>query len=83
MLAIILLTDNNRFTFVEQIETVGVLAVVLSAMLVIFLLGDTIARFIGRGGTNVLRRIMGVILAALSVNMITNALSAWLGLPPI
>jgi multiple antibiotic resistance protein len=83
MLAVILLTDNNRFTFVEQIETLGVLAVVLSAMLVIFLLGDTIARLIGHGGTNVLRRIMGVILAALSVNMITNALSAWLNLPPI
>ncbi len=83
MLAIIILTDNDRFTFVEQLDTLGVLAVVLALMLVIFLLGDTIARVIGRGGTNVLRRIMGVILAALSVNMITNALSAWLNLPPI
>jgi multiple antibiotic resistance protein len=83
MLAVILLTDNNRFTFVQQAETLGVLAVVLCAMTVIFLLGDAIARVIGHGGTNVLRRIMGMILAALSVNMITNALSAWLSLPPI
>ncbi len=83
MLAIIVLTDNDRFTFVEQLDTLGVLSIVLALMLVIFLLGDRIARVIGRGGTNVLRRIMGVILAALSVNMITNALSAWLNLPPI
>ncbi len=83
MLAIIVLTDNNRFTFVEQLDTLSVLALVLALMLVIFLLGDRIAHVIGRGGTNVLRRIMGVILAALSVNTITNALSAWLNLPPI
>jgi multiple antibiotic resistance protein len=83
MLAIIILTDNNRFTATEQVETFGVLAVILSIMLVIFLLGDMIIKVIGRNGTNVLRRIMGIILAALSVNLIVNALTVWLHLPPI
>jgi multiple antibiotic resistance protein len=83
MLAIIILTDNNRFTLPEQVETLGVLAVVLSLMLTIFLTGDFISRLIGRGGTNVLRRVMGVILAALSVNLIVNALVEWLHLPAI
>jgi multiple antibiotic resistance protein len=83
MLAIILLTDNNRFTASEQALTLGVLAIVLSLMLLIFLLSDVISRIIGRGGTNVLRRIMGVILAALSVNLIVSALAQWLNLPPI
>jgi multiple antibiotic resistance protein len=83
MLAIILLTDNNRFTISEQAVTLGALAIVLSLMLVVFLLSDIISRIIGRGGTNVLRRIMGVILAALSVNLILSALAQWLNLPAI
>ncbi len=83
MLAIILLTDNNRFTLPEQAVTLVALAIVLSLMLAVFLLSDIISRIIGRGGTNVLRRIMGVILAALSVNLILSALSQWLSLPAI
>jgi multiple antibiotic resistance protein len=83
MLAIIILTDNNRFTFEHQAVTLGVLAVVLSLLLTIFLLGEKIVGVIGQGGTNVLRRIMGVILAALSVNLILTAVAQWLGLPEI
>lgn len=83
MLAIILLTDNNRFTLSEQAVTLVALAIVLSLMLAVFLLSDIISRLIGRGGTNVLRRIMGVILAALSVNLILSALAQWLSLPAI
>jgi multiple antibiotic resistance protein len=83
MLAIILLTDNKGFTVSHQAITLGVLAVVLSFLLVIFLLSDFISRLIGRGGTNVLRRIMGVIISAISVNLIVSALAQWLNLPPI
>ena len=83
MLAIIILTDNNRFTFSEQTITFAVLAVVLLLLLAIFMMGDTILRIIGKGGTNVMRRVMGVILAALSVNLILSALAEWLKLPPI
>jgi multiple antibiotic resistance protein len=83
ILAIILLTDNNRFTVSEQATTLGVLAVVLSLLLVIFLMSDMISRLIGRGGTNVIRRIMGIIIAAISVNLIVSALAQWLHLPPI
>ncbi|WP_210489744.1 MarC family protein [Microvirga antarctica] len=83
MLAIILLTDNNRFTLSEQVATFGVLAVVLGLLLTIFLMGDIIFKAIGRGGTNVMRRVMGVILAALSVNLILSAVAEWLKLPPI
>jgi multiple antibiotic resistance protein len=83
ILAIILLTDNNRFTASEQATTLGVLAVVLSLLLLIFLMSDMISRLIGRGGTNVIRRIMGIIIAAISVNLIVSALAHWLHLPPI
>jgi multiple antibiotic resistance protein len=83
MLAIIILTDNHRFTLPQQVLTYGVLATVLTLMLAVFLLGNTISRIIGHGGANVIRRIMGVILAALSVNLIVSAVAQWLKLPPI
>jgi multiple antibiotic resistance protein len=83
MLAIIILTDNNRFSFSEQLETLGVLGLVLALMLCIFLLADFISKLLGSGGANVIRRIMGVILAALSINLIATALSRWLNLPAI
>ncbi len=83
MLVIIVLTDNNRYTKFEQLETFAMLALVLACMAVIFLLGDLLLRIIGKGGANLLRRIMGMILAGLSVNLILNATAQWLGLPPI
>jgi multiple antibiotic resistance protein len=46
-------------------------------------MSDMISRLIGRGGANVLRRIMGIIIAAISVNLIVSALAHWLHLPPI
>jgi multiple antibiotic resistance protein len=83
MLAIVLLTDNHRFTPLEQVTTFGLLALILTVMVAVFLLGEIILRLIGHGGINVLHRVMGVILSALSINLIVSALSEWLKLPPI
>ena len=74
MLSAILLTDNARFGVVDQIQT-GV-----SAAAVLF--GATpITRTIGPGGANVLKRIMGMILAAVAANTVLTGLGSWLGLP--
>ncbi|EHL97549.1 membrane protein, MarC family [Acetobacteraceae bacterium AT-5844] len=83
MLSMVLLLDNNRHSPWEQGVTVLALIVVLSALLGTFLLGGIIQRLIGEGGTNVLRRVMGLILSALAVNMVLNALALWLKLPEI
>ncbi|MFC7399550.1 MarC family protein [Chelatococcus sp. GCM10030263] len=83
MLTIVLLTDNNRFSMGHQAMTLAALVAVLAGMLAIFLLGSIVQRLIGTGGANVLRRTMGLILAALAVNLVLNALTGWLKLPPI
>jgi len=83
MLTIVLLTDNNRFSLDQQAVTLAALVVVLAGMLALFLIGNGVARLIGAGGANVLRRTMGLILAALAVNLVLNALKDWLHLPPI
>ncbi|WP_342643170.1 MarC family protein [Rhodoligotrophos ferricapiens] len=83
ILTIVLLMDNNRLSFVEQLETVAALALVLVCLTSVFLLGDYIIRLIGQPGINVARRIMGMVLAAVAVNLIVTAFAKWLSLPPI
>lgn len=83
MLTILLLMDNNRHSAMQQAITIAALAVIMVALLGIFLAGEYIRRIIGIHGTNLIRRIMGLILAALAVNMILSALALWLRLPGI
>ena len=52
------------------------------ALLAIFLTGNLVERAIGQGGIQLLRRIMGLLLSALAVNLVLSA-AAWLKLPPI
>jgi len=83
MLTMVLLMDNNRFAPAEQAVTAGALAAVLAGLLVIFLTAHPIERLIRQGGTQLLRRVMGLLLAALAVNLVLNAAATWLKLPPI
>ncbi len=83
MLSMVLLMDNNRYSPWQQLITVGALCVILLALLITFLLGGIVQRMIGSGGTNALRRVMGLVLAALAVNMVLSALVLWLRLPEI
>jgi multiple antibiotic resistance protein len=83
MLTVMVLMDNNRFTVADQVVTVAALVVVLAVLLAVFVFGDVLARALRSGGINVLRRVMGLILAALSVNLVLSAVAVWLKLPPI
>ncbi len=83
MLSAILLTDDDRFDFIEQGQTILVLAVVLLITWLVLLAGSPIARRIGSSGTNVIGRVMGIVLASLAVNMVLSAVVSWLSLPKL
>lgn len=83
MLTVVLLTDNDRQDIPDQLLTVGVLAIVLALTLVLFMLAQPVARLIGKSGANIIGRIMGMLLAAVAVNMVLKALSEWLRLPAL
>ena len=83
MLTIVLLMDNNRYSRAEQIVTFAALATVLAGLLAIFLLGCILMRVLGTGLTHLLRRTMGLVLAALAVNLVLSAAATWLKLPEI
>jgi len=83
MLTVVLLTDDDRFHLVEQIWTVGVLALVMAITLILLLAAGSISRVIGTAGANVIGRVMGILLAALAVTIVLTALVDWLGLPKL
>ncbi len=84
LLCMVLMMDGvNSTTDASRIQVLGVLVVVLALLLLALLLGDRIARAIGNGGANLLRRILGLVLAAVAVNMTLAAVGNWLGLPPL
>jgi multiple antibiotic resistance protein len=83
MLTLMVLMDNNRFSFEHHLITMLALLLVLVLLLAVFLLGDVLMRVLGSGVIDVLRRIMGLVLAALSVNLVLSAVAQWLGLPPL
>lgn len=79
----VVLIDKQRFSLATQMTTLLALAVGLAALLLVFLVGNTIERTIGNAGIQLIRRIMGLILAAVAVNMVLSAMAVWLKLPSI
>jgi multiple antibiotic resistance protein len=83
LLTIVLLMDNHRFSFAQQLGTLTALAAVLFGVMIVFVLGDYVIRVVRTAGINIARRIMGTILAAVAINLIVSALAKWLDLNPI
>jgi len=83
LLSMVVLIDRNRFSLSAQATTLVALATGLAVLLVIFLVGGLVERLIGNVGIQLMRRVMGLIVAAFSVNLILNAVAAWLKLPPL
>ncbi len=74
ILAVILLTDNHIHPIAVQIGTAVIMLGVLAVTLMLLLLSDRIIKIIGIGGASILTRVMGMILAALSVEFVMNTL---------
>jgi multiple antibiotic resistance protein len=74
MMAVVILTDNSQFSVVEQAETALELYAVLGLTLALMLAAVPIQRHIGDGGVSIVRRVMGLILAALAVQTVVDGI---------
>ena len=79
LLSVVVLTDNNTHSFLQETLTCAVMALVLVVTLIFMLQGDRIIGLIGRSGANILCRVMGMILSAVAVEMVYSALKGQLG----
>ena len=68
MMAIVLLTDNHRFSLFDQTMTTLIMLSVLLITYLLFLAANRIQRWIGNTGAAVISRMMGLILAAVAIN---------------
>lgn len=84
ILAVILLTNNHVFPIAVQAGTALITLGIMAITLTILLFSGRIIAVIGMNGASILTKIMGMLLAALSVELAMNALGAeqWLGTAP-
>jgi multiple antibiotic resistance protein len=74
MLAVVLLTDNHRYSLSEQAQTTMVMFVVLAVTLALLLLANPIHRLIRESGASIVSRVMGMILAAVAADNILEGI---------
>ena len=74
IMAIIVLTDNHMYPVPTQVGTTLILLIILGVTYLFMLAATPILRVIGKNGAAILVRVMGMILAALSVELVLSAL---------
>lgn len=75
IMAVVLLTDNEIYSISSQALTAVVVLVILGITCSLMLISEVIVRVIGRSGASMLERVMGMILTALSVELVMSALN--------
>jgi multiple antibiotic resistance protein len=73
-MAVIILTDNHVHPIPVQIGTALILLGILLVAALFMLASGPILRLIGNSGSSILIRVMGMILAALSVEFVLDGL---------
>jgi len=76
IMVVILLTDNYLYSITTQAITAGITLAILAVTYVLMLLAEHLVRIIGKNGAAILERIMGIILATLSVDLIIDAFAS-------
>jgi multiple antibiotic resistance protein len=75
MLAVVMLTDNHRYSIQEQAFTAAAMLTVLALTLLLFLAARPIQRILGDAGASIVSRVMGLVLASVAVDNILHALT--------
>ncbi|CUH80157.1 MarC family protein [Tropicibacter naphthalenivorans] len=76
-IATMILLTGQAPGILGMVSVLGVMAVVLLLVLALFLIGGMIERALGRTGINVVTRLLGMLLAALSVQFVLDGLRAF------
>lgn len=80
MLAAVLMTENARYSLIEQAQTAGVMLTVLVIVLVLLLGASWIHRLIGSSGASIVSRVMGLILASVATANVLAGITEYFSL---
>lgn len=73
-LATMILLVNQQSELAMQVLIIAVMGCVILAVLIMFLLGGILEKILGKVGINVVTRLLGMLLAALSVQFVIDGL---------
>ena len=77
MMAVVLLTENDAHTLLDQAATALVMLLVVSTSFGLMLIAGTISRIIGSGGASIVSRVMGLILASIAATHVLEGAKAY------
>jgi multiple antibiotic resistance protein len=80
MMTVTLLTENYHRSLVQQAQTIGIVAICLGVIVLIFFAAEPVHRVIGRGGLGTMSRVMGLILSSIAVTNGVKAIKVVFGL---
>ncbi|GIK18898.1 MAG: UPF0056 inner membrane protein [Phycisphaerales bacterium] len=80
IVAIVVTTDNAKFSVIQQAATLGIMLVVLGIVLACLLIAERIHRLIGQAGASIISRVMGLITAGIAANGVLTGLQGFFGL---
>lgn len=75
IMAAVVLTDNREFTVAEQTVSSLLMLAVLGLTLLLLLQANRVHALIGRAGSTLVVRVLGLILAALAVEMVLESVA--------
>jgi len=67
MMTVTLLTENYSRSLLQQAQTVGIVAICLALVVLIYFAAEPINRLLGKGGLSIISRVMGLILSSIAV----------------
>jgi len=80
MLAAVLLTEKDRYSILEQSQTVLVMFAVLFVVYLLMLAAGWINKFVGKSGASVISRVMGLILSSVAMTNILAGITEYFDL---
>jgi len=78
-MAVVLMTDNNLYTFEQQVVTTVLVFVVIVLTCLLLLAANKVQEKVGEYGNTVVSKIMGLILASYAVQSILTGLKDFFG----
>lgn len=80
IMAIVLLTDNNVYSFWQQLSTTLIMTLVIIVTCIILLVANRIQHRIGETGIIVISKVMGLILASFAIQNILDGVKGYFNL---
>jgi len=80
MLAAVLLTENNKYNVIEQLQTTSIMLSVLTLTLALLMASTFIHRFLGNSGASIISRVMGLILSSVAIENVLSGVKDYFAL---